>query len=191
MRTLTGQPGTAVGLLEECAAQCQAHGERWNCSYALWGLGLATWLLGDHERAEEAQRTALRIKRDVGDQVGTALCLDALAWVEASRDQAVTAAGLLGAAVTAWNTIPATLPEPLAPHREAAVTRARAALGNVSFTAHLARAQAMPTPAAVAAALGEPARAATGSPVGATPAPLTPREREVAALIARGCRTER
>jgi predicted ATPase/DNA-binding CsgD family transcriptional regulator len=186
MRTLTGRPETAVGLLEECAAQCQAHGERWNRSYALWGLGLATWLLGDRDRAEEAQRTALGIKRDVGDQVGTALCLDALAWVEASRDQAVTAAGLLGAAATAWNTIPATLPEPLAPHREAAVTRARAALGNVSFTAHLARAQAMPTAAAVAAALGEPARGATGSPVGATPGLLTPREREVAVLIARG-----
>jgi non-specific serine/threonine protein kinase len=185
MRALTGDPQAAVGLLEECAAECAAHGERWNLSYALWGLGLATWLLGDCERAGEVQRAALRLKRDIGDQVGTALCLDALAWVAASRDQAVTAAALLGAAAAAWNSIPATLPGPLVPHRQAAFTRARATLGEVPFTTHLARAQAMPTAAAVASALEEPAPA-TDSPAGAPPARLTPREREVAALVAGG-----
>ena len=186
MRALMGDPQAAVGPLEECAAECAAHGERWNRSYALWGLGLATWLLGDCERAGEVERAALRIKRDVGDQPGTALCLDALAWVAASRDQAVTAAGLLGAAAAAWNAIPATLPGPLAPHRQAAVTRARAALGEVPFTAHLARAQAMPAAAAVASALEEPAPAATDRLAGAPTALLTAREREVAALVAGG-----
>jgi DNA-binding CsgD family transcriptional regulator len=186
MRAFMGDPRASVGLFEDCAAQCEARGERWNRSYALWGLGLATWLLGDCERAGEIERAALRIKRDVGDQPGTALCLDALAWIAASRDQAATAASLLGTAAAAWNAIPATLPEPLAPHRQAAVTRARAALGEVSFTAHLARAQAMPTAAAVASALREPAPAVTDRPVGATPARLTAREREVAALVARG-----
>lgn len=186
MRALMGDPQAAVDPLEECAAECAAHGERWNRSYALWGLGLATWLLGDCERAGKVERAALQLKREIGDQVGTALCLDALAWVAASRDQAVTAAGLLGAAAAAWNAIPATLPGPLVPHRQAAVTRARAALGEVSFTAHLARAQAMPAAAAVASALEEPAPAATDSPAGEPSARLTPREREVAALVAGG-----
>jgi DNA-binding CsgD family transcriptional regulator len=186
MRALTGQPGTAVGLLEECAAQCAVHGERWNRSYALWALGLASWLLGDHERAEQLQRAALKTKRDVGDQVGTALCLDALAWIAATRGQAAAAAGLLGAAVATWDAIPATLPGPLAPHRETAVTRTRAALGEASFTAHLARARAMPTARAVALALREPPPAAADRPPSTAPARLTPRERDVAALIAGG-----
>jgi predicted ATPase/DNA-binding CsgD family transcriptional regulator len=186
MRTLMGHPVAAVGLFEECAAQCGAHGERWNRSYALWGLGLATWLLGDSERAEEMERAALGIKRDVGDQPGTALCLDALAWIAASRGQTVTAAGLLGAAAAARDAIPAALPAPLAPHREAAVTRVRAALGKASLAAHLARARAVPTERVVAQALREPDPAATDSPAGAAPSRLTPREREVADLIAAG-----
>ncbi len=184
--TLTGQPERAVGPFEECVIECAAHGERWNRSYALWGLGLATWLLGDSERAEQVQRAALGIKRDVGDQVGTALCLDALAWIAASRGQAARAAGLLGAAAAAWNAIPASLPEPLAAHGEAAVTRARAVLGGASFTEHFARGQAMPAGRAVALALKEPAPVAADHPVSAAPAQLTPRERDVAALIAEG-----
>jgi non-specific serine/threonine protein kinase len=186
LRTFMGHPRAGVGLLEECAAECAAHGERWNRSYALWGLGLATWLLDESERAGEVERAALKIKRDIGDQPGTALCLDALAWIAASSNQAVRAAGLLGAAGAAWDAIPATLPGPLAPHREAAVTQARAALGEVSFTAHLSRAQAMPAAAAVAAALEEPAPAAADRPACGSPARLTPRERQVTALIARG-----
>jgi predicted ATPase/DNA-binding NarL/FixJ family response regulator len=186
MRTLMGRPQAAVALFEECAAQCGAHGERWNRSYALWGLSLASWLLGDSERAEEVQRAALGIKRDIGDQPGMALCLDALAWIAASRDQAVRAASLLGAAAAARNAIPAALPGPLAPHREAAVARARAALGEASFSAHLARGQAMPTARAVAQALQEPAPEAADRPPDVTLARLSPREREVAGLIARG-----
>ena len=185
MRTLMGQPETAVAPFEECIAECEAHGERWNRSYALWGLGLAAWLLGD-DGAAGLEQAALRLKRDVGDQVGIPLCLEALAWIAASRDQAARAADLLGAATAAWNSIPATLPAPLAGHREVAAGRARNALGETSFTAHLDRAQAMPPSRAVATALGEPAGAGKPAPACSDPAQLTTREREVAALIAAG-----
>ena len=186
MRTLMGHPETAAALFEECTAECEARGERWNRSYALWGHGLAAWLLGDDGRAAELEQTALRLKRDVGDQVGIPLCLEALAWIAASLNQAARAADLLGAATAAWNSIPAALPAPLAGHREAAVSRARSALGETSFTAHLVRAQAMPSSRAVAAALDEPAHAVKQTSPGSDPAQLTAREGEVAALIAQG-----
>ena len=186
MRTLMGQPEAAVVLFEECIADCEAHGERWNRSYALWGLGLAAWLLGDDGRAAELEQAALRLKRGVGDQVGIPLCLEALAWIAASRNHEARAADLLGAATAAWKSIPATLPAPLAGHREAAVGRVRDALGETSFTAHLVRAQSMPPSQAVATALGERAGAARLAPACSDPARLTARERQVAALIAQG-----
>jgi non-specific serine/threonine protein kinase len=142
MQTFTGHPEAAVGLFEEAAAECTAQGERWNRSYALWGLGLATWLLGDADRGAELERQALRAKRDIGDQVGMPLCLDALAWIAASRDQPAQAASLLGAADTAWQAIPAMLPEPLAQLRTAAMAQATTALGKASFIARLTKAQA-------------------------------------------------
>ena len=186
MRTLMGSPETAVALFEECVTVCEAHGERWNRSYAVWGLGLAAWLAGDIGRAAELEQTALRLKRDVGDQVGIPLCLDALAWIAASRDEQARAADLLGAATAAWSSIPSTLPAPLAGFREAAAGRARGVLGETLFTARLARAQALPASQAVATALGEPGVAAKPASARPDPAPLTAREGEVAALVAQG-----
>src|SRR5215469_11783948 len=176
MRTLMGQPKTAAAPLEECIAECQAHGERWNCSYALWGLGLAAWLLGDHGRAAGLEQAALRLKRDIGDQVGIALCLEALAWIAASRNQAARAAELLGAAIAAWSSIPAALPGPLARHREDAEGRARSRLGDASFTAHLVKAQAMPPSRTVAAALDEQVRTVQQAPASSDQPQLTARE---------------
>jgi len=114
------------------------------------------------------------------------LCLEALAWIAASRDRAAQAADLLGAATAARNSIPATLPQPLAGYRAAAVSRARSALGETSFTARLVKAQAMPPARAVAAALGEQAQTVKLASARSDPARLTAREREVAALIAEG-----
>lgn len=149
------------------------------------GLGLATWLLGDAERGAELERQALRTKRDIGDQVGTPLCLDALAWIAASCGQPARAASLLGAADTAWQAIPAVLPQPLAQHRTAAMAQATSALGEASFAARLTKAYGTALSRSVAAALGEPARAIKATP-SAERSRLTPREREVVVLITQG-----
>jgi non-specific serine/threonine protein kinase len=114
------------------------------------------------------------------------LCLEALAWIAASCGQPTRAVDLLGAATAAWNSIPTSLPTPLARYRQAAAGRARNALGEASFTAHLNRAQAMAPSQAVAMALDEPATAVKPAPARSDPARLTAREREVAALIAQG-----
>lgn len=186
MRTLMGHPTAAAVSLEECVADCDAHGERWNRSYALWALGLATWQRGDYGRAAGQEQAALRLKRDVGDQVGMALCLEALAWIAASLGQAARTAELLGAATAAWASIPAALPGPLAGHHEAAASRACAALGETSFAAHHAKGQGMAPARAVAAALQEPARAAGHAVADPEPVPLTSRERQIAVLVAQG-----
>jgi predicted ATPase/DNA-binding CsgD family transcriptional regulator len=186
MRAFMGDPAAAVSSLQECVDSCREQGERWNRSYALWGLGLASWLLGDAERADELERAALRIKREVGDQVGSALCVEALAWIAASRRRPARAAILLGAAASAREAIPAALPPPLSAHHEATYTTAGRILGRHAFAAELARGRALSPPRRVAAALEEPATAGQDSAVQDPQIRLTARELEVAALVAEG-----
>jgi predicted ATPase/DNA-binding CsgD family transcriptional regulator len=186
MRALTGDPAGAISPLQECADSCRERGERWNRSYALWGLGLATWLLGDAERAAELVRAALRIKRQVGDQVGAAHCIEALAWIAASRRRPAHAALLLGAAAAAREAIPATLPPPLGPHHEATHATASRALGHDAFAAGLAQGRALSPSRRVAAALEEPATARPAGGGRDLGIRLTAREAEVAALVAEG-----
>jgi hypothetical protein len=47
------------------------------------GLGVARWLTGDADEAEQAQIAALRLMADVNEGSGIALCLDAMAWISA------------------------------------------------------------------------------------------------------------
>jgi predicted ATPase/DNA-binding CsgD family transcriptional regulator len=186
MRAFMGDPADAVRLFQECAAACQERGERWNRSYALWGLGLATWLLGNIERADEVERAALRIKREVGDQVGVALCIEALAWIAASRRCFARAAILLGAAAAAREAIPATLLAFMEAHHDATYTAAGSVLGQNGFAANLAKGRALSPPSRVAAALQEPATAGPAAGIQDRGIQLTAREVEVAALVAEG-----
>jgi DNA-binding CsgD family transcriptional regulator len=186
MRALMGGPAEAISPLRECADFCEARGERWNRSYAQWGLGLAAWLLGDAGHAAELARAALRIKREVGDQIGAALCIETLAWIAASRRRPGRAAILLGAAASAREAIPASLPAPLAPHHEAAYATAGGLLGQAAFAAELAKGRALSPSRRVAAALEEPGKAELASGVQDRGIRLTARELEVATLVADG-----
>jgi DNA-binding CsgD family transcriptional regulator len=150
------------------------------------GLGLAAWLLGDTERAGEMERAALRIKREAADQVGSAHCIEALAWIAASRRRPAHAALLLGAAASAREAIPATLPPPLGPHHEATYTTASRALGQDAFAAGLAQGRALSPSRRVAVALEEPATVRPDDGGQGRGIRLTAREAEVAALVAEG-----
>ena len=149
-------------------------------------MGLAAWLLGDAEHADELQRTALRIKREVGDQVGAALCIEALAWIAASRQHPARAAVLLGAAASAREAIPAALAGTSCPHTRGHLRHGRRLLGQDAFAAKLAKGRALSPVRQVAAALEEPAASAQGAAVQDPRIRLTAREMEIAALVAEG-----
>jgi len=186
MRAFMGDPGEAISPLQECADCCKARGERWNRSYALWGLGLAAWLLGDADHADELERAALRIKREVGDQIGSAMCIEALAWIAASQRRPGRAAILLGAAAAAREAIPASLPAPLGPHHEAACATAGRLLGEAVFAAELAKGRALSPSRRIGAALEELAKAGLAAGTQDRGIRLTAREAEVATLVADG-----
>jgi DNA-binding CsgD family transcriptional regulator len=102
--------------------------------------------------------------------------------VAATGGDTEQAAWLFGAADTAWNAIPAPPPGTATKLRDKALGVTRAALAERRFARMVAAGRAADPPLAVATALGEAqeTRAAPES------RPLTPREQEVARLVAQG-----
>jgi non-specific serine/threonine protein kinase len=140
----------------------------------------------DHERAAELERAALCAMRHMDDSMGVVLCLDALAWAAAASDETTRAVTLAAAAEAAWAAIPAVPAAPLRRHHEAALAAARTASPSAEYRAAFAKGAAMTQAEAIAFALGEVVSQPDGRRADASPAQLTHREQDVAALVAQG-----
>jgi len=183
-----GEAEPAADWFVRCASVCVGSGNVWYHAYAQWGLAVVAVLRGDHEDAGRLACAALRAIRGMDDAMGVVLCLDALAWAAAAGQEAVRAATLAAAAERAWAAIPATPAGPLRAHHDAALRAARAALPGAEYRAAFAKGSAMDQAEAIAFALGEQARPRpdAGRLGPGQPGQLTRRERDVAALVARG-----
>jgi predicted ATPase/DNA-binding CsgD family transcriptional regulator len=187
------EPQQAADWFGECARVCESSGNVWYHAYARWGLGVAAWLDADHDRAAALESRALRTLRHMDDPMGVVLCVDAMAWVAAARQEPLRALTLLGAADAAWAAIPAAPAVPLRRHHDAALDEARQAVPDGEDRTALAAGSVMSQAEVIAFALGESSRPTArsgGAGTGAGPAAgtggLTRREQEVAALVARG-----
>jgi predicted ATPase/DNA-binding NarL/FixJ family response regulator len=186
------------------------HGtERWITGQLQLITGLALYQRpGLDTDCAVALRHALQVKHDFGDEGGMAHCLEALGWLAASGSRFDRAACLLGAAETLWRRAGSRLSgiAVLEQIHQRAADRARAALGDSGYEAAYAKGGALELATVVAYALDERAvdeldpaspSSAPGSvapvtdsgPEAAGPvraATLTPREREIAVLVASG-----
>ena len=184
IRLCSGEPRMAADLYTQCARVSESSGNVWYQTYAQWAVGVATWMLGDPGSAAASVRAALAVMRRADDPIGVALCLDALAWIAASRDETARSLTLLAAADRAWATIPAPLPPGLRTHHEEALGVARKALPAAGYRAAFAKGSTMDQAEAIAFALGESPRP---GPAARQDRPrLTRREQDVAALVAQG-----
>jgi predicted ATPase/DNA-binding NarL/FixJ family response regulator len=181
-----GEAEPAARWFSECARTCESSGNVWYHAYAQWGLGVAAMLRADHEGAAQLERAALSTMRHMDDSMGVVLCLDALAWVAAPRNEAIRAVTLAAAAEATWTAIPAVPAAPLRRHHDAALAAARAALPGAEYRAAFAKGAAMNQAEAIAFAMGELASRPDRSQESAGPGQLTRREQDVAALVARG-----
>jgi predicted ATPase/DNA-binding CsgD family transcriptional regulator len=169
-----------------CKELCTVTGEHWLLSYALYGEGFVCFLRGDFETAERCTLEAVAIKRFFGDTLGLAVCLDLLGWIEAEFGDAQRAAVLLGSAARRWETFGVSLfgSEHWLAMRQAAVDTCNRALGDVRFAAAVAQGEALAPGDALGFALREGGVPdSVEEPVVTS---LTPREREIAALVAEG-----
>ena len=205
-RTAGNGPGAAGALLHlgithsfqgdlDAAARCYAEsltisereGDQWIRPNTLFALGIVLWLQGDPAGAARCEKESLRLKHDMDDRGGIALCLEALAWITAADHHPERAATLLGAARSIWDAL---LTEPYAPwkgYHDACLLQARSQLGQPAFDAAFGKGKAMSITHAVSYALERPKPADPDQPTaGRRTDGLTEREREVAALIGQG-----
>jgi non-specific serine/threonine protein kinase len=176
--------------------------ERWISGYLYLISGLALVRCPGREPATaEALHRALTAEHALGDVLGTAYAVEALAWLAARRGQPERTAWLLGAADQLWAVTGRRLSgiAVLEESRRHAVDAAREALGERGYTAAYFRGAALGLDAVVREALDEASRLPAGSggdgaadgdaaadeALGMT-ALLTRREREIAVLVASG-----
>jgi ATP/maltotriose-dependent transcriptional regulator MalT len=182
-----GNTARARALLEESLAHGRDVG-RW---LAAWpALNLADLLIEqrDHAGARPLLREALMTYRDSGDRQGLARGLEACARLAAATcvgDQAIRLAAA-AAALRSAAQAPMSPPERTALERH--LPSARAALGARGVSVAWAEGQALPPAQATAEALAflEASESRAHEPPHVRQGPLTPREDEVAALVARG-----
>ncbi|HET6501389.1 MAG TPA: LuxR C-terminal-related transcriptional regulator [Amycolatopsis sp.] len=150
------------------------------------GVGVVAWRQGDAVRALELLEKSLRLKREMDEPLGTAWCLEALAWIAAGVADHRRAATLLGAAAAlAESTGVPTSSSYLAAYHERCERQVRAGLSEPGFRTAFARGMDLSVEDAISYALKEK-QAEVAAAVVKSDATITRREREVARLVAEG-----
>jgi predicted ATPase/DNA-binding CsgD family transcriptional regulator len=169
--------GAAIHTAEE-------RGETWARSEAMWARAFDRWLSGDPDHtAGDLDRAAIELTPDA-NQVSTVLSVELLAWIAASEQRPDDAAVLLGAAESVWRALGTNLAAfgPIfAQHSERCRRNVVAALGDARFSALVDRGLGLGT-----GVLDRSAQSARTTPARDEGLVLTPRERQVAELIADG-----
>ncbi|WP_243981835.1 LuxR C-terminal-related transcriptional regulator [Streptomyces sp. NEAU-YJ-81] len=182
-----GDSPRAIALGEESLAVCDAYGEGWHRAYTMMALGMDVWRQGDTARAAALEKDSLTFNRSLDDPLGVAVNLEVLAWIAATDRDHTRAAGLLGALRTIWHAIgaPHSGYGHLVHYHEECEATVRRALGKAAFNAAFKRGARLSYAEALVYAL-EDELPSEETAVGGRPSPLTPRESEIAQLVAQG-----
>lgn len=175
---------TATKLLNQCLAICETHGESMTRAEAFWTYALLAWHNNDLTTAKSHAREALRRMRTFGNLLFIGHCIELLAWVAAAESHPKRAATLLGAAASVRETLGVQLLGTLTPHHHHTLTHLHDTLTPTEYDKATTTGTRQPLDDAIAYALGEQA-APTTKPID-EPTRLTPRERQVADLVAQG-----
>ncbi|MBV9603041.1 MAG: AAA family ATPase [Chloroflexi bacterium] len=181
-----GDRPRARALHAESLVRARQVDDAWLLSFALSINGNQAWLADDFVRAEALYREGLILSHDIGAKWPIAECLWGLAGLAAAQWQLERAARLYGAEQAIRVAIGAVVLGDVS-RFERDVAAARAAMGEARFEALAAEGRTFTSEQAIAYGLSnEDAAGATPIPSHRLASPLTPREQEVAALVAYG-----
>lgn len=183
-QTYNSQTKKALETCRHALELGSAHGERWARAYALLISGVCYWQLGEMESARQAAVQALELQRDFKDSICTALSIELLSWVAASSGEFDKAAELAQAALSVWEGLGTTVAA-FGPHIHGDSMRTAARIADALGSRSAASSQGqthLTREGAIDLALG---------PGGPGPSlerasPLTKREQEISALVAKG-----
>jgi DNA-binding NarL/FixJ family response regulator len=185
-----GDLGSAAELLRASLRDFRELDYPWAVAWSAWGLGTTLSAQGRLEEAAPLLAEALRIYTGVNDPRGVAQCLEALAHVASERAHYESAARLIGAAAALREQVAARQLD-TEQARTSSVERVLArALGPQDADTLMHAGRTMPVPQAADLAIAVASGTAPGDQDRSHQVPLTPRERQVAALVASG-RTNR
>jgi predicted ATPase/DNA-binding CsgD family transcriptional regulator len=181
---LTGNTADAARVSQQALEVCRAVGESWTQVVHLHLLAAATWQGGDPGRATDFLLDALRIDRRLDDIWHRAWTIEALGWITVDVGRHERAARLLGVASGCWAYTGSGLTEPWQVFHDTALGELTRRMGDTRLAAEMEAGRQLDQVRAMSFALEDvvvpPALA--GSPLR-----VSPRELEVAGLIAEGC----
>jgi non-specific serine/threonine protein kinase len=185
-----GNLGNATELLRASLRDFRELDHPWAVASSAWGLGTTLSTQGRLEEAGSLLAEALRVYTDLNDRRGIAQCLEALAHVASERAHYESAARLIGAAAALRVRVAVRQPD-TEQARTSSVERVLArALGPQDADRLIHAGRTMSAQQAADLALAVASGTAPGDPDRSHQVPLTPRERQVVALVASG-RTNR
>ena len=179
---------TAQATAEELFAVAEPLGESWVRSYVLWALCVAAYQAGELSRAKALALESLGLRVQLEDTMGRALCTEVLAWVAAREGRLRESALLHGAAEHAGQAVGIDVRTYayMTAEVEGVEALLRDGLGADLDALRREGGQLEPTQV-LSVGAGEvrqqPSAPAAG---GAGPSLLTPRERQIAELVAEG-----
>ena len=190
LHLLSGELDQAIDRCAQGLNRLGDSGERWARGYLLIITALALLLQGENEASAAAARESVQMKHELGDLVGTAYCLHALALLAIRQQRYERTAWLLGAADSLWGLAAGkrlggnAILEEL--HQQA-TKEARDTLGDGRYTALFRSGADHPLDLVIELAVTDADELRPGEPGRLPlPGPLTSRERQIAALVAEG-----
>lgn len=181
-----GELEQARSLYEESAALMREQNDKIVLAYPLRRMAAISLQSGDHEQAAGLCQESLALNLQLGDRRGVVACLVGLAAVTVARGQIPEAARLFAAVDAQIHTMGITLYPADQIEYERHVALVREQRSEVTVSTAWEQGSRMTLEQAVANALEAPPEPAARRAVKERFSGLTPREREVAVLIAQG-----